>query len=298
MHSAAVVAVAERLYARSSLPQRLRLTGLLGYAVVFGILVGYGHPGLGIGQGFYVPIVLMSLAGDAATGAAAGLAAAALYVAGLLLRVPATWGDVLSLRIAIHLATYVAAGAIVGFFWSRARGMLSESLHVLDHLLELGNRDAGSGALNARGFDAELAGRVELGRPFALLVGELSVAGARRASDDERVLREAIRCLAAELGPDAEVARAGPLQLAVLASVPTLAAAREAAAALERALDRRGFGATFGWALHPAEGADGLSLLRAASERLYARRIVRGEWAPTAVSAELVDELPRPAPAG
>ena len=40
-----------------------------------------------------------------------------------------------------------------------------------------------------------------------------------------------------------------------------------------------------------ADGGDELSLLQAASERLHARRIVRGEWKPTAASAGLVDVL-------
>ncbi|HEY6016582.1 MAG TPA: hypothetical protein VIU16_07345, partial [Gaiellaceae bacterium] len=65
------------------------------------------------------------------------------------------------------------------------------------------------------------------------------------------------------------------------------------AGTLERVLDERGCRATFGWAVYPSEGDDSLTLFRCASERLYARRIVRGEWKPTPASAGLVDELAR-----
>jgi len=34
--------------------------------------------------------------------------------------------------------------------------------------------------------------------------------------------------------------------------------------------------ATFGWAIHPQEGENALALYRAASERLYARKVMRG----------------------
>jgi hypothetical protein len=49
---------------------------------------------------------------------------------------------------------------------------------------------------------------------------------------------------------------------------------------------------TFGWAAYPQDGKDALALFRAADERLYARKIVRGEWTPSAASAGLVEELP------
>jgi GGDEF domain-containing protein len=36
---------------------------------------------------------------------------------------------------------------------------------------------------------------------------------------------------------------------------------------------------TFGWAVFPADGENALSLYRAADERLYARKLVRGQRA-------------------
>ena len=49
---------------------------------------------------------------------------------------------------------------------------------------------------------------------------------------------------------------------------------------------------TFGWAAYPQDGKDALGLFRAADERLYARKIIRGEWKPSAASAGLVQQLP------
>lgn len=279
------------LYRRTPVPTRLHVAAVAGYAAIFAALVAYGQPGLGLGQGFYIPIVLTSLASGPVGGAAAGILAAILYAAGLALR-PAHLDAGFALRESIHLVSYVAAGVIVGAFAQRARGLLSDSLRVMDELLHLARRDAGSGALSPDGFEGELAARVARGWPFGLLVGELEDAL------DDRALRRATSLVCAELGVDTPVGRIGPSQLAVLASGTAPPAVRDAATALERALERDGVRATFGWSTYPVEAHDALSLFRAASERLYARRVVRGEWRPTPASAELVEDTgPRLRPA-
>ena len=73
-------------YRRLSVPQRLEASGALVYALVFVLLVLYGRPGLGLGQGFYLAIVLVALASGPWTGAAAGLLAALLFGASSLER--------------------------------------------------------------------------------------------------------------------------------------------------------------------------------------------------------------------
>jgi hypothetical protein len=78
-----------RLFAGSgSIPKRLVLASFAAYLSVFGLLLSFGQPGLGIGQGFYLPISLLALATGAAWGAAAGVGALVLYEAGLV--IPAT----------------------------------------------------------------------------------------------------------------------------------------------------------------------------------------------------------------
>lgn len=110
-------------------------------------------------------------------------------------------------------------------------------------------------------------------------------------SGADDVVRDAIRQVGAIGRVDLEVARAVPSQIVVLMSASGVAAACEVATELERVLFAGGCRASVGWAFYPAEGTDGLSLYRVASERLYARRIVRGEWRPTAASAGLVEEF-------
>jgi len=278
-----VSASVARLYRRSSVPQRLHGGALVGYAAVFAGLFVYGRPGIGIGQGFYVPIVLVALAGGPATGAAAGLLATLLYEIALF----PDASDGVTQRGGIHLLWYVAAGALVGYFAQRGRALLAEALHTLDDLLRLARRDLDTGTRTAEGLNGVLAERIAAGRPFVLLLGELE------CDTHHAGLRAATAAIAAGLDGGVEIARVGPAQLAVVPAGSVCAPRREAAA-LERLLDRSGSRATFGWAAFPGEGDDALSLFRAASERLYARRLVRGEWTPTAASAGLVDELGLP----
>lgn len=277
-------------------PRRLEAGAVVAFALVFAMLVLYGKPGLGLGQLFFVPILLMALAGGRRAGIVAGAIASILYVAALVLRAPWTPETIVSMRSVIHFASYVVAGAIAGTFAGRARGLLGESLHMLDVLLAVARRDIESGAASAQGLDAAVAQRVARAWPFALLVGELEPAPEERkrapAEDGGAEVREAVRMLSRHFGPGGEVARTGPTRLVVLSSATSPTQARDVASAAERVLDEGGRRATFGWAWYPTEGADGLSLLQSASERLYARRIVRGEWSPTAASAGLVEELP------
>lgn len=287
--------VSTRAYALlrdASVPQRLGVAGFLVYASVFGLLLAFGRPGLGIGQGFYLAIVLVALASGPAVGTAAGVLAALLYVAAQLLSARESWTRLPGPPIEVRLAAYVVAGAAVGYFARRGRRLLAESLHLLDDLLRLSHRDLETGALDPHGLETAIARRAERRWPFALLVG--AIAPAREgtsASRPDDVLRDVMRKTATRLPVDSELARVGPSQFAVVASCLTLVDARDLAAELERDLAADGRGVTFGWSLHPQEGADTLTLFRSASERLYARRLVRGEWRPTAATAELVAEI-------
>jgi len=293
-HPDAVVALPKRL-GQVWLPRRLELTAAASFAVVFTLLYVSGA-GLGLGQLFFVPILLVALAGDRRAGIIAGVVASILYVVAIVAHAPTPSDSLVSSRVALHLVSYIAAGAIVGTFAGRARSLLGESLDMLDVLLALTRRDVESGVLNPDGLDAALAECVGRAWPFALLVGELEPAAADAARSEpgghDELVREAVLVLSSGLSPQAEVARTGPTRLIVLAPATSPRSAREAAGEAERALEENDVRATFGWAFYPAEGADGISLLQAATERLYARRVVRGEWSPTAASAGLVDELP------
>jgi hypothetical protein len=273
-----------RIYRDATHLQRLQAIAVLAYLCVFLAFMVAG-PGFGISQGFYVPIILVALGGTALTGVAAGLVATALY-ATVMVHADGR-DDLLSASMGVHLAMYVLAGVLIGYLATRGRTMLTDALHLLEDLLDLARRDLATGLLDQHGLDRAVAERIAGGVPFTLLVGAIE-----SADDDEAELRRASLTLLGELEPGAEVARIGPAHFAVVTAPASVHAARALADALERAIALDGGRATFGWTVYPTEGAEVWALFRAASERLYARRIVRGEWSPTAVSAGLVEELP------
>ena len=267
------------LYRRWSVPQRLEASAALVYCLVFVLLVLFGRPGLGLSQGFYLAIVLVALAGGPWTGAAAGMLAAALLAASQLVAHKATLHTVWTAGLEVRLTSYVVAGTAVGYFARRGRRMLGESLHVLDDLLGLARREVESGALTAGGFESRIAERASRRGPFVVLAGSL-------AAPSEGALRAAMGTIARTLGGEDEIARVGS-RLTVVASAPSAEAARGRAAELEQALEDSGFRTTFGWAFHPQDGEDALSLFGAACERLQARRHALGEAEVPAIVTQL-----------
>jgi GGDEF domain-containing protein len=285
-----------RVFASSgSIPERLVLASFAAYLSVFGLLLSFGQPGLGIGQGFYLPISLVALATGAAWGAAAGVGALVLYEAGLLIPGHAAWNTVLAPPTGIRLASYAVAGITVGYFARRGRGMLAASLHLLDDLLGLAKRDPLTAAFTSRGFESAINRRLATTAPFALLVGEPCERAPRslRRSHlyrDDRV-RELSRLIGGHAGETDELAHLGEITFAVLTSASTPTQARADSVALENHMHTTGHRMSFGWAVRPADGTDLLALHRAALERLHARQIVRGDWVPTATTSGLVEQF-------
>jgi hypothetical protein len=284
-------AIAAAVGGRSPLPRRLALAAALGYPLVFAALAAYG-PGLGIGQGFYLPISFAALAGGPAAGGVAGAVAMALYQTALFLR-NGDFSAALTVSAAIHLAGYVVTGFVLGAFAQRARRLIGDALAVLDDLLALTQRDLATGVSDSEGLHAAINDRIKRKAGFVLLLGEPVEASGRDVSDArERQLRELAAMLVARLPCD-EVARIGASQIALLLPPGALGAASEANAAAEQALDEAGLPMTFGWAVSPSDASDPLALLAVATERLYARKFARGEWRPTAASTGLVAEFPQ-----
>jgi diguanylate cyclase (GGDEF)-like protein len=242
------------------------------YAAVFAALIVFERPGLGLGHFFYLPVALIALSTGPRVGALAGAFAAALYAVAFALNpeVPAT--HIVTAGAAIRLIPFAASGALLGWF-AASNGALVEKLKIL------AERDHLTGLPNTRAFEAAIARRFESGRPFAILLGDMD--GLKEMNErageveGDEALRRLGSMLANALEPSDELARVGGDEFAVLAALGSTQEAARLAARLEAVLAGAGLGITFGWAVHPQDGLNALSLYRAADERLYARKYIR-----------------------
>ena len=171
----------------------------------------------------------------------------------------------------------MTVGGLIGWFASRNRAMVSE-------LRVLAERDVLTGLPNTRAFEAAISGRLAAGRPFALLVADLDALKDFNRDEGFTAGNDALRRLAdriaTSLGPDDDVARVGSDEFAILASIPNADGGAQLAARLERILVDDRTKATIGWSAFPYEGDNALALYRAASERLYARKVMRSYLRP------------------
>jgi diguanylate cyclase (GGDEF)-like protein len=248
-------------------------SALAAYAIIFAAIALFEVPGLGLAHFFYVPVAALALTGGIRRGIAAGLVASVLFTTAVTLNsAMPTVQQIVSLTTPIRLITYTAMGALIGWFAAHDR-------ELVNRLQILAERDFLTGLPNTRAFEAAMARRFVLGRHFTLLLGDMD--GLKQINDTKGHAEgnDALRRLADMLGsvlrPEDEVARVGGDEFAVI----TACGADEAvivAGRLESVLEAQGVGITFGWALYPGDGENALSLYRAADERLYARKLVRG----------------------
>jgi hypothetical protein len=132
-----VVPLARRVLADISIPQQLLIASAVTYGVVFALLLEYGRPGLGIGEGFFVAVILAAAATSPLLGAVAGLGALFLYELAVHNGSGLAWGDFDHAPALVRLVAYVAAGVVTGFLARRLRLMLAESLFLLEELAEI-----------------------------------------------------------------------------------------------------------------------------------------------------------------
>jgi GGDEF domain-containing protein len=247
-------------------PRRALLaTAATGAAAIFGAFLLYETPGLGIGHFYYLPILLAALATGPWLGAFAGVGATALYATGVVLNPAISTSEVISTNTAIRLVTFVAVGAVTGYFAKEGRRATAE-------LQVLAERDAVTGLPNTRAFERAIGDRLGAQRPFVLLVGALEAHSA--SAETSSLVNSVAEILLRALEPEDDLARIGHHEFAVLAPLPRSEDARRLAAHLERTLVGSGVGVTFGWATFPQDGDNALALYRAADERLYARRVI------------------------
>ena len=120
-----------------TIPQRLLIASAAVYGMVFALLVEYGRPGLGIGEGFFVAVILAAAATSPAGGAVAGLGALFLYELAIHHRTGVALGDFAHAPALTRLVAYVSAGIVTGFLAQQLRLMLARSLNMLEELSEI-----------------------------------------------------------------------------------------------------------------------------------------------------------------
>jgi hypothetical protein len=135
--SNAGVASAREALAGITIPQRLLIASAVVYGGVFALLLEYGRPGLGIGEGFFVAVILAAAATGPGLGAIAGLGALFLYELAIHEQVGLAWPDFDHAPALVRLVAYVSAGVVTGFLARRLRLMLAQSLSVLEELVDV-----------------------------------------------------------------------------------------------------------------------------------------------------------------
>jgi diguanylate cyclase (GGDEF)-like protein len=251
----------------------LSASALATFAAVFFAFQRWERPGLGIAHFFYLAIALLALVSGPQMGFLGGVLATVLYALGIVLNPHVPTAEVATFSTGLRLITFTAIGVLIGFFARRNRILV-------DELRVLAERDFLTGLPNTRAFEQAITRRLDAGTPFALLIGDMD--RLKRVNDElghsegNDVLRRLAQALGGALGPEDEVARVGGDEFAVLTDARSGDEAGRTAARLESVLASSELAITFGWAVFPPEGPSALSLYRAADERLYARKLIRG----------------------
>jgi diguanylate cyclase (GGDEF)-like protein len=252
------------------------------YPAIFAAFALAEKPGVGIGHLYYFPIAMIALASGPAWGALAGAGATGLYVLGILVNPNHRLAEVLTASTSIRFVTYATMGMLVGWF-AHSNRELSDRLRVAEE------HDYLTGLLNTRAFDAALSARVELGRPFGLVLADMD--HLKEVNDQEGhavgndLLRRAADVLSRKVPDGDQLARIGGDEFAVITSTPGTDAVRALCGRLTTALAEQGLSLSFGWAVCPRDGDSSLLLFRAADERLYAQKLIRSRLS----DAEVVD---------
>jgi diguanylate cyclase (GGDEF)-like protein len=241
------------------------------YVSVFAAFVFGESPGRGIGNFFYIPVCLVALVSDELLGALAGVLAAGIYVAAVVLAPAVPSAQALTTATGIRLVTYTIVGGLMGFYANRNR-------QLVNRLRDLAGRDFITGCGNARTFDEELAKRCAAGGPFALVLADADglneINQVHGHASGNAALKRIGEVLAQHAEPGDVIARIGGDEFALLTNLPA-----EQIAALQartnRTLSAENLTATFGVTFCPDDGQTTTELFHKADDRLFAAKLVR-----------------------
>jgi len=250
-------------------------TGLVWFVAGFAAYRLLERPGLGIGHLYYIGIVLIAVGGGAYVGAGAGLLATAFYAVGVFWNPHIDVATLPTIATAIRLVSYVLIGWMVGYYAARSRTLLARADELTEELKILARRDVVTGLPNQRGFQMAITEWIDRGEAFCLVVCQVPEPPAGLAGADW-LLRIGERLTYSVEG--SHVSRITDHQFAVLGIAAHLASARALTADVETAL-REFSRPVAGWSEFPSDGTDALTLFTAASERMYARAVARGQSA-------------------
>ncbi|MGB2953410.1 MAG: GGDEF domain-containing protein [Gaiellaceae bacterium] len=259
--------------------------GLASYALVFTAFVLFEIPGLGIAHFFYLSVALVAVVTGPGCGVWAGVLADGLWALGIYLNANIPTADIYTTSTGIRFVTFTAVGGLVGWF-------AKDNRRLVEHLQTTASRDFLTDLLNSHAFDETLVKRLESRRPFGLILGDMD--RLKEINDEEghavgnELLRRAAQILQSVLRAEDALGRVGGDEFAVLTSLPGTDAVRALCGRLTNALADEGIAMSFGWAVHPRDGGDPVTLFRAADERLFARKLIRSR-----LTGGDVVELPR-----
>jgi predicted signal transduction protein with EAL and GGDEF domain len=153
--------------------QAFLAAGAATYAAVFALFLIFERPGLGIGHGFYLAVIFVSLARGPMVGLGAGVLATVLYAIGIWINPHVSPATIPTLATSIRAVTYVAVGVAVGWYASRNRTLNRRLLELTNQLQMLAERDVLTGLPNTRAFEPAITRRINDEESFALLLADV-----------------------------------------------------------------------------------------------------------------------------
>lgn len=243
---------------------------LAAYAAVFAAFVFFEIPGLGVAHFYYLPVAALAMTGGPRRGFLAGVAADALYGIGILLNPTIPPAEIVSASTGIRLVTFTAMGMLVGWFAAHNRDLVGR-------LQLLAERDHLTGLPNTRAFESALAKRLQAGRPFCQILGDMD--GLKRINDDlghligSRAVCRFAETLRASCRTTDTAARYGGDEFVAVLPDTDLDGAKvvikRVTERLAQDTDKPAISASAGVAVYPRDGGTPTTLLSAADRALY-----------------------------